>query len=120
MLLKCGLIHIGVIFQRNFLHLKYLHLCLLIGLIYVIFLAFAESKKPFVLSDLTDNSGFSDYCSCFSASLIRNIGQFGAKNILQTIEQLIQFSFCSYKKEIFRVYSFSEQVAAKGNSPEVT
>ena len=27
---------------------------------------------------------------------------------------------CSDKKEIFRVYSFSEQVAAKGNSVEVT
>ena len=29
--------------------------------------------------------------SCGSASLIRNIGEFGAKNILQTIEQLMQY-----------------------------
>ena len=27
---------------------------------------------------------------------------------------------CSYKKEIFRIYTFSEQLAAKGNSPEAT
>ena len=29
--------------------------------------------------------------SCGSSSLIRNIGEFGAKNILQTIEQLMQY-----------------------------
>ena len=32
------------------------------------------------------------YSSCFSASLIRNIGEFGLKNILQIIEQLIQYT----------------------------
>ena len=30
-------------------------------------------------------------CCCFSASLIRNIGEFGAKIILQTMGQLIQY-----------------------------
>ena len=38
------------------------------------------------------------------------------KIILQTIEQLIQFNYLF----LFRVYSFSGQVAAKGNSLEAT
>ena len=58
-------------------------------------LAFAESKKPSVLSDLIDHSGFSDYCSGFSASLIRNIGQFGAKKYFadHRTANTIQFLF---------------------------
>ena len=60
-----------------------------------IFLAFAESKKPLVLSDLADNSGFSDYCSGFSASLIQNIGQFGVKKYFtdHRTANTIQFLF---------------------------
>ena len=42
------------------------------------------------------------------------------KNISQTIEQLIQFSYFLLQKEVFLVYSFSEHVAAKGNSSETT
>ena len=60
------------------------------------------------------------FFSFFFHELIGNIGEFVAKNILQTIEQLIQFSYFSYKKDIFRVYSFLEQVAAKGNFLEAT
>ena len=39
------------------------------------------------------------YCNCLSPSsyslphFVQNIGKFGAKNLLQTIEQLIQFSY---------------------------
>ena len=45
-------------------------------------------------------------------------GNLEKKNILQIIEQLIQFSYLLLLKEMFLVHSFSEQVAAKGNSPE--
>ena len=37
--------------------------------------------------------------------------------ILQAIEQLIQFSYLSYKEDIFPVYSFSEQIAVEGEFP---
>ena len=40
------------------------------------------------------------------------------KNILQTTGQLVQSSYLLVRQEIFLVYSFSEQVAAMGNSPE--
>ena len=55
--------------------------------------------------------------SRFSASLIQNIGEFGAKNnfIDHWIANAIQL-LVPIKKEIFRVSSFSEQVAGKGNS----
>ena len=58
-------------------------------------LPFTESKKPLVLSDLIDNSGFSDYCSGFSASFIRNIGQFRAKTYFKDhrTANTIQFLF---------------------------
>ena len=47
-------------------------------------LAFAESKKPLVLA-----SFFQSFLKHF-----RNIEEFGAKNILQTIKQLMQFGCC--------------------------
>ena len=40
------------------------------------------------------------------------------KIILQIIGKLIQFSYLLLQKEIFLVYSFSEQITAKGNSSE--
>ena len=48
-----------------------------------------------------------------SVELFRNIGEFGAKNISQTIEQLHTIS-------VILVNSFSRQIAAKGNSLETT
>ena len=47
-------------------------------------LAFAESKKPLVLALF-----FQPFLKHF-----RNIEEFGAKNILQTIKQLMQFGCC--------------------------
>ena len=57
--------------------------------------------------------------SPFSVELFHNIREFG-KNILQTIELLIQFSHLLLQREIFLGYSFTEKVAVKGNSPETT
>ena len=47
-------------------------------------------------------------------------GNLEQKNILQTTEQLIQFSHLLLQKEIFLMYSFCEQVEAKENSSETT
>ena len=47
-------------------------------------------------------------------------GNSGQKIILQTKKSEYNSVICSYKGEIFRVYSFSEQVVAKGNSLEAT
>ena len=46
------------------------------------------------------------------------LGNSKQKYILQTIEQLIQFSYLLLQNENFLIYSFSKQVEAKGNSPE--
>ena len=63
----------------------------------------------------------------FSVSRIRNIMKFGAKKYFTDqraantiICLLIQLNLviCFYKKEIFRVYSFSEPATTKGNSLE--
>ena len=56
--------------------------------------------------------------SSSSPQLFRNIGEFGAKNILQTLKQLVQFGYLLLKKKIFLVYCSSEQVAAKGHSSQ--
>ena len=53
----------------------------------------------------------------FFTSLIQNIREFGAKNFFK--DQRMQFTYCPYKKEVFRVTSFSERVAAKGNSQKL-
>ena len=50
--------------------------------------------------------------------LIVAFGEFEANYMLQTTKQSIQFRYLLLWKEIFLVYSFSEQVAAKGNSSE--
>ena len=41
-------------------------------------------------------------------------------NFLRTIEQFMQFSCLLLQKEIIRVYSFSEQITTKRDSPETT
>ena len=50
--------------------------------------------------------------------LIVAFGEFEANYMLQTTKQSMQFRYLLLWKEIFLVYSFSEKVAAKGNSPE--
>ena len=62
-------------------------------------------------------------CDCLFLLLLRRnfsgmSGNWQQKNILQTTEQLVQSSYLLVRQEIFLVYSFSEQVAAMGNSPE--
>ena len=61
--------------------------------------------------------------NCLSSSFVHSFSEitrgFGAKNSLQTIGQLIQFSYLLLSKDVFLVYSFSEQVAAKGDSPKL-
>ena len=42
------------------------------------------------------------------------------KTILETFGQLIQLIYFLLQKEIYLVYSFSEQAAAKGNSLETS
>ena len=60
--------------------------------------------------------------SCrFSASLIRNIGEFGAKKYFTNHQEVNEILlFIPILKEVFRASSFSEQVAEKGNSPGAT
>ena len=50
------------------------------------------------------------FFSCDSSNFTRNIGEFGAKNYF------IDHRAVNDKKDIFLVYSFLKQVAAKGNS----
>ena len=54
--------------------------------------------------------------SSSSPRLFGNIEEFRAKSYFTDQKQLIQFSYLLLEKEIFLVASFSEQVAAKGNS----
>ena len=60
--------------------------------------------------------------NCLSSSVLHhfsgNNGESGAKKCFKTSGQLIQWFICFYKRKFFLVYSFSEQVAAKENSPE--
>ena len=55
-----------------------------------------------------------------SPTVFQKNAKFGAKNILQTSGQLIQFSYLLLSKEPVLVYSLSEPVAAKGNSQDAT
>ena len=59
--------------------------------------------------------------SCSSPQLFRNFGEFRAKvYFIDHRTALIQSSYLLLQKESCQVYSVSEQVAAKGNSPETT
>ena len=68
-----------------------------------------KRKTPFICLRFPSSSS--------SPRLFQNIGEFGAKKNLQTIEQLLQFSYLLLLKEIVLICSFSKQVATKGNSP---
>ena len=52
--------------------------------------------------------------SCDSASLIRNIWEFGKKIILQTIEQLIHFSFFPINWKFFEFILFQNKSQRRG------
>ena len=53
-----------------------------------------------------------------SQQLFKNIRELWPKKNLQTIEQLIKFCCSLLQKEVSLVYSFSKQVAVKGNFSE--
>ena len=63
----------------------------------------------------TQMQGF-NVCVLPSSKPFHSIGESGAKIDLQTMEQLIQFSWLLLPRKFFLIYSFSEQVAAKRNS----
>ena len=63
----------------------------------------------------TQMQGFK-VCVLPSSKPFRSIGESGAKIDLQTMEQLMQFSWLLLPRKFFLIYSFSKQVAAKRNS----
>ena len=63
----------------------------------------------------TQMQGFK-VCVLPSSKPFRSIGESGAKIDLQTIEELMQFSWLLLWRKFFLIYSFSKQVAANRNS----
>ena len=66
-----------------------------------IFSVLSNNTQQYIIGFARNANNTQHLFSCFSASLIQSIGEFGAKNILQTIEQLIQFSYLLQKRSFY-------------------